>query len=107
MFEEDGMVEISCSQVVMAGVADELAHIRPNCAAYPSTFGTYRCVSWYGGIPPYFCTAPGPALYAARARLSLPLNCFNRLPRKCAPPSRLWAGSKASVTPRPRAVASI
>ena len=33
---------------------------------------TYRCVSLYGGTPLYCFTAPGPALYAARASRQLP-----------------------------------
>ena len=36
-------------------------------AARLETRCTYACVSAYGGMPPYFATAPGPALYAARA----------------------------------------
>lgn len=48
-----------------------------SCFQPPSSlfiFLMYVSVSSYGGTPPYCSTAPGPALYAARARLISPLN---------------------------------
>src|SRR4030081_3112147 len=44
-------IAVRAAEIHIRSTSHEPAHIRPNWVAYPSTFGTYRCVSWYGGIP--------------------------------------------------------
>ena len=64
-------------------------------------------VEQYGGIPPYFLTAPPPALYAARASFLSPLYVFNK-PLKClTPPSIFSQGLYALITPKDFAVLGI
>src|SRR5436309_6042865 len=56
-------------------------------------------------MPPYRCTAPAPALYAARAS-GVELNCLSRPDSIRAAPSTAWDGS-SGFTPRPAAVLGI
>src|SRR5699024_5026376 len=64
-------------------------------------------VSAYGGTPWYLRTAPGPALYAAAARVRLPWKSFSNWARYCAPPRMFCAALKASATPMSLAVSGI
>ena len=66
-------------------------------------FATYDCVSAYGGIPLYCCTAPEPALYAASA-FGIEPNWRIRLDISFACALIDATGSKGSDKPSERAV---
>src|SRR5512140_55988 len=57
-------------------------------------------VSWYGGTPPYFLTAAGPALYAATVLVRFPSKAMRSSLMYLIPPSMFSMGSNGSLTRR-------
>src|SRR5512140_4012475 len=57
-------------------------------------------VSWYGGTPPYFLTAAGPALYAATVLVRFPSKVTSSSLMYLLPPSMFSMGSNGSLTRR-------